>query len=368
MAAIPRWRASTTGGKHFQMDLSDFLTAVATGYDRHAGLNTPTQELLRRADAELSEHVAGGYFIQGSGGRGTATLSPWVGIFDQDETTTPQQGIYVVYLFAEDLSTVSLSVQQGITSLSNALGGAAAREQLASDAAAIRTRLGDAVAGLEEAMHLGSSGTRQRGYEAGTIVAITYSTESLPAEGALRADLSRIIHVYELAVSAKRELRITGEVATPSPVLNSDLDDPLRDFKPKNDGEYVSHVIGRSLVKSRRHERLVADFGDWAYKRGWLPSTKDHPIDLMLRGESGAWLVEAKIVYHGNVASAVRACVGQLYEYHHFLKPDSDLLALFSEPIEEAFVAYLEACGIASVWRDSGTWAGSAATQAAHLS
>ncbi|MGH9210562.1 MAG: GNAT family N-acetyltransferase [Acidimicrobiales bacterium] len=178
---------------------------MARGYDRHAGLNTPTQQLLRKANEELSEHLPGGYFIQGSGGRGTATLSPWIGVFDPDETTTPQQGIYVVYLFAEDMSTVSLSVQQGITNLSNAIGGAAARTQLAEDAAAIQVMLGHAATGLDAEMHLSSTGTRQRGYEAGNIASISYATSSLPPERSLRSDLARILHVYELAISAKRE-------------------------------------------------------------------------------------------------------------------------------------------------------------------
>ncbi|MGH9213957.1 MAG: hypothetical protein ACRD2C_25280 [Acidimicrobiales bacterium] len=166
----------------------------------------------------------------------------------------------------------------------------------------------------------------------------------------------------ELAITTK------GLVPTGSSVVVSALDDPLRDFKPKNDGEYVSHVTGKVLIKRRRHERLVTDFGDWAHRQGWRPSTRKHPIDLMLYSESYTWLVEAKVVYHGNAAQAVRACLGQLYEYKYFLFPDSKMVALFSEPIGSAFVAYLEACGIESVWWESGTWAGSVAAHMARRS
>lgn len=352
------------------MDIGGFLTVVATGYDRHAGLNTPTQDLLRNAGEQLAEHVPGGYVIHGSGGRGTATLSPWVGVFDPDETTSPQRGIYVVYLFAEDLETVTLSVQQGITDLSNAVGGAAAREQLANDAAAIRTRLGAALSGLDAAMHLGSGGTRQRGYEAGNIAAVSYRTDALPPEAALRSDLARILDVYELAISAKREVLVTtpGAITTPSSVPTSELDDPLRDFKPKDDGDYLSAIAGGTHVKSRRHERLVADYGLWAHARGWRPSTKAHPVDLMLYGQGDPWMIEAKVVYHGNAAQAVRATLGQLYEYRHFLRPDSRMLALFSEPIGAAFAVYLETCSIASVWPADGAWYGSPTAQAGGVS
>lgn len=352
------------------MDVEDFLTAVATGYDRHAGLNTPTQDLLRSAGEQLAEHVPGGYLIHGSGGRGTATLSPWVGVFDPDETTSPQRGIYIVYLFAEDLGSVTLSVQQGITDLSNAIGGAAAREQLANGAAAIRTRLGVAVAGLDAAMHLRSSGTRQRGYEAGNIAAVSYRIGALPPEATLRADLARILGVYELAISAKREVLLTtpGAITTPSSVSTSELDDPLRDFKPKDDSDYVSAVTGGNQVKSRRHERLVADYGLWAHAQGWRPSTKAHPVDLMLYGQGDPWMIEAKIVYHRNAAQAVRATLGQLYEYRHFLRPASRMLALFSEPIGAAFATHLETCSIASVWPTDGAWHGSPTARAGGVS
>src|SRR5829696_4344611 len=99
------------------MDLSDYIRAVASGYDRHAGLMTPTQRLLRDAGARLGDLVPGGLHIAGSGGKGTATLTPWIGVFDPDETTTPEEGLYVVYLFAADLRSVNLMLLQGITKL-----------------------------------------------------------------------------------------------------------------------------------------------------------------------------------------------------------------------------------------------------------
>src|SRR6266542_337215 len=117
------------------MDISAFIRAVADGYDRHAGLATPTQDLLRRASAHLQSHVPGGLQIAGSGGKGTATLTPWVGFFDPDETTSPEEGLYVVYLWAADLASVTLTLLQGITRLDRALGHRQARELLAAEAA-----------------------------------------------------------------------------------------------------------------------------------------------------------------------------------------------------------------------------------------
>lgn len=87
----------------------------------------------------------------------------------------------------------------------------------------------------------------------------------------------------------------------------------------------------------------------------------EHPKDLVLRRDGREWLVEAKVLYQGNATNAVRAALGQLYAYRHFLyqKVEPQLVALFSEPIGDGYVAFLEACQIASVWKASRGWVGS---------
>jgi hypothetical protein len=81
----------------------------------------------------------------------------------------------------------------------------------------------------------------------------------------------------------------------------------------------------------------------------------------VLRRNGLEWLVEAKVLYQGNSTDAVRAALGQLYAYRHFLYQQMEprLVALFSEPIGDGYVAFLEACGIASVWKGAHGWAGS---------
>jgi hypothetical protein len=61
---------------------------------------------------------------------------------------------------------------------------------------------------------------------------------------------------------------------------------------------------------------------------------------------------------------AVREAIGQLFAYRHFLyracrRSDPILLALFSEPIGDAFVALLSDLGIAVAWLRGGAWIGS---------
>jgi hypothetical protein len=145
----------------------------------------------------------------------------------------------------------------------------------------------------------------------------------------------------------------------------------LREFAPKSDSDYVAHLVGKKLVKSRRHETLVKQFGDHAKFLGLAPATNVHPRDMTL-APSGQdeWLVEAKVVYNGNVTHAVRETIGQLFQYRHFLYGAGDqvqLLALFTEPIGDAYVALLESLGIAAAWKAEGGWAGNQSAAEAGL-
>ncbi len=134
-------------------------------------------------------------------------------------------------------------------------------------------------------------------------------------------------------------------------------------FSPKSDSDYVAEVHACVMVKSRSHERLVRDFGEWACTRGFTPSTS-HPRDLVLSAPGREWLVEAKVIYNGDAAGAARAAIGQLLDYRYFLYvlpglPDPALLALFSEPIGKQYAGLLDSLSIAAVWRDEDTWGGS---------
>lgn len=139
--------------------------------------------------------------------------------------------------------------------------------------------------------------------------------------------------------------------------------DVLAQFKPKSDNAYVAAVKAQVQVKSRHHETLVRDYGLAAQRSGFTAATNVHPRDLTLTRGGRHWLVEVKIVYGGNATEAVRAVLGQLYQYRHFLykrETAVDLVAVFSEPIGDAYVEFLESVGIHAIWRASGdAWAGS---------
>jgi hypothetical protein len=352
------------------MEISVFLTTIAEQYDRHAGLRTTTQDMLRHARQHLQEHTPGGLHVVGSGGKGTATLTPWVGFFDPDETTSPEEGLYVVYLFAADRRSISLTLLQGITKLDRELGHTAARSYLADEAARIRDALPEgATEGFTTEIDLASQGFRQRGYSAACIAARRYEVDLLPTEGDLRRELASMLRLYQEAIAAKRRLAVTSSPLATSAATEQDQAervDPLAHFRPKDDSDYVTRLTGRTIIKSRRHERLVREYGEWAQSQGFAASTTEHPRDLVLRSGGSEWLVEAKVLYRGNATEAVRAALGQLFTYQFFLygADQPRLVALFAEPIGEAYVRLLDSLGVASVWKDGGRWLGSPRAQA----
>jgi MrcB-like, N-terminal domain len=135
----------------------------------------------------LAAYAPAGTSIIGSGGKGGATYTPWIGWFDPDETDSPRIGIYVVYLLSEDKQRWALTLNQGIEVLRAKHGGSEARKMLQAEATAIETQLGKAMpAAFRDAIDLRSSGDRHQAYEAGNIACRMYDATSMPTDDELR--------------------------------------------------------------------------------------------------------------------------------------------------------------------------------------
>ncbi|MEU4809406.1 hypothetical protein AB0H20_09390 [Nocardia fluminea] len=114
----------------------------------------------------------------------------------------------------------------------------------------------------------------------------------------------------------------------------------LQPFRPKADTEYVSNILGGSSTRSRSHETLVNNFAKWLEKHGRVP-LRNAAVDLATIDPST--VIEAKTV-NGRPADAIRAAVGQLYEYRYFQVVDDDagLIFLADAKIPPCWCSYLE--------------------------
>ncbi|WP_425246666.1 MrcB family domain-containing protein [Streptomyces sp. NEAU-NA10] len=283
------------------MTLREYLHKVASTYDRTAGTGSPAAKLFRSAPMVFEPYVPASYIIKGSAGNGAGAFCPWVSFFDPDETTTATRGMYLVYLFAEDMKTVSLSLNQGVTELRATFGAAEAEKRLRGEAAAIRDAVpGEMTGGLVDVIDLGGRAGLPRAYEAGNILARAYEIGSLPTDEVLKADLRRMIQLYQDALVLREDLRSTTRdlITTIKPKESGDQD-PLLYFAPKSDDEYVQKITARLIKKSRKHETLVKRYGAFLAETGFTAGTNVHPRDLVARRDGDDWLIEAKVVRRG---------------------------------------------------------------------
>ena len=120
------WRLPTTAVPSSNK-LQDLLSKVLSGYlaardERFGGHQLATvlrQNLPDAVRLVCLEKIASELKAQGSLGQGKWAECPRLRIFHPNEMTSAQQGMYVVCLFAADMSAVFLTLNQGTNNLSS---------------------------------------------------------------------------------------------------------------------------------------------------------------------------------------------------------------------------------------------------------
>ena len=171
-------------------------------------------DMLRQdIPAEIKVGVANEarYQVTGSPGKGNWAGVPWVAILDRFVTDTPQQGYYLVYLAKEDCTGVYLSLNQGVTTIRQQYG-ASAQKALETRAQDFLARLGPLAHGLLSGpIDLGARKGLGVDYQHGSICAVYYSREALPAEDELQSDMQRLLSLYRHLVEKEATLYIRAE-------------------------------------------------------------------------------------------------------------------------------------------------------------
>jgi MoxR-like ATPase len=158
--------------------------------------------------------------VEVSVGKGGWTKTPWIALLNTAVTTTTQQGIYGVFLVAEDLSRVYLTLNQGMTELVLTNGQRGATEEMLRVAAEVRPKvpeLADAGFRLDNNINLRSDTKRSQNYEIGTIAHFELRPELFPSDRDLEAKLEALLLAYDKIVEG--EIGIAGAEA-------DDLSDP----------------------------------------------------------------------------------------------------------------------------------------------
>lgn len=142
--------------------------------------------LEQSAPTAVKEMLGPEFASKGSTGLGNAAMIPWVAVFAPGTEASPRHGIYAVYLFAEDGSSVYLSLNQAAEQLG---GGEAPLRKRAQD---IRRAVGPADDYLT-AIDLKTTANLGRKYAAGSAYAVRYQRGQVPPDAQLESDLRRVL-------------------------------------------------------------------------------------------------------------------------------------------------------------------------------
>lgn len=140
--------------------------------------------------------------VKWSVGQGNWARVPWVAFLDSRLTDTTQKGIYMVYLFREDMQGLYLALSQGVTDVVTQPGitQVEGRQLLQQRAESLRNSfrgLKENGFKLDNNMNLQCEGRLAINYQYGTIAYRYYSQEELPDDESLSKDLYLLLQAYQ---------------------------------------------------------------------------------------------------------------------------------------------------------------------------
>ena len=138
--------------------------------------------------------------IDSSPGKGRWANIPWIAVFNKKETDGAQEGIYVVYLFSEDMKNIYLTLNQGVTKPKERMGENESERFFQSKSQMIKVShpihkqnlIGFKDDNLLEISNEGLGWS----YKLATIFYKKYDSKNLPENQELEKDLKTLINFY----------------------------------------------------------------------------------------------------------------------------------------------------------------------------
>jgi len=149
--------------------------------------------------------------VRWSFGQGAWARIPWLALLDDRVAKATSDGIYVIYLFREDMSGVYATLNQGITRAKERLGADAGRAAIRQRSEELRrfvTDLDEAGFMLTNEIDLHTEHVLGKDYQHGTVAHRLYKTGSVPPTNALVGDLRLLLEAYDRAVKAQLARRV----------------------------------------------------------------------------------------------------------------------------------------------------------------
>lgn len=137
------------------------------------------------------------FVVNGSFGKGNIADVPWVGTFNRQITDSAQRGYYIVLLFAKDMTSCVLSLNQGVDALREVYSDSEARRILEDTARIAQRYIRPHTGATMGPISLGAKTPLGRGYEKGAIESYLYNGTSLPSKAQLKENFLSLLENYD---------------------------------------------------------------------------------------------------------------------------------------------------------------------------
>jgi len=216
---------------------AEFSTRRTGPFRNEEPLSTIIEQICARLRGMNSVRRRPEIHVEMSVGKGNWSRTPWIALLDTNVTTTTQQGMYIVFLFAEDLSSVYLTLNQGMTELVNQHGQPQARAEMANVATKTRAAVGAELEPefiLDNNVDLRTSSWRSTLYQDGAIAHVRFEIPGIPTDHDIDFLLEKLLSAYAKAAGLTKT-RVPQSISLPEPGASEtsghySIDDALSDL------------------------------------------------------------------------------------------------------------------------------------------
>jgi len=162
--------------------------------------------------------------VKSSYGKGNWAAVPWLAVMDTRETSSTQDGTYIVFLFRENGEGCSVKIGQGVTKLRKSIGAKGAIRELERKSALIRKKYNSSeFSHFDQTIDSGVSASTQLAqlYEQSTIFSKYYPLEELPDDDQLTEVLRQLLQIYAMYIADRKEFLEDNDL------VNDDLEERI---------------------------------------------------------------------------------------------------------------------------------------------
>lgn len=148
--------------------------------------------------------------VRWSFGQGAWARIPWLALLDERAASATSDGVYVIYLFREDMSGVYATLNQGITKEKERLGaeaGRASSRRRSKELRSFAVGLDGAGFALSNEIDLHTDHALGRDYQHGTVAHRLYEAGNVPRTRSLLEDLRTLLEAYDTIVASRAARR-----------------------------------------------------------------------------------------------------------------------------------------------------------------